>query len=162
MIYILLTVLIILFIAIVFRMINTKNIVENEYERILKKRLESAKSDVKYFEKRNNDLKIIEWQANNEFLIRKLSLFANKNQLKKELATETNIFDKEFNFNPKDIRFVGRFVDLIIFDGSSDEVEVNIYFIDVENKKNTSYRNYHQKIKKAILSSNYSWHEINV
>jgi len=70
-------------------------------------------------------------------------------------------FHKNFEFNPKDARFLGSPIDLMVFDGISDEKEqIDIYFIEV--KTGSSKLNpRQQKIRNAVREKNVYWLELN-
>lgn len=62
----------------------------------------------------------------------------------------------------KDIKFTGRFIDLIIFDGAADEQLVNIYFVDVKRQGVISKHTFKDKVASAIKNGNVSFQEINL
>ena len=62
----------------------------------------------------------------------------------------------------KDIKFVGRFIDLIIFDGSAEELEVSIYFVEILNKSHLNKNDYKVQVEKAIKNLSYNFEEINL
>jgi predicted Holliday junction resolvase-like endonuclease len=67
-------------------------------------------------------------------------------------------FHTKFPFNPKDSRFIGSPIDLIVFDGVSDELdEVTIYFVEI--KTGRGYLSSKQKkIKDAVDNNRVKWH----
>lgn len=70
-------------------------------------------------------------------------------------------FHTKFPFNPKDARFIGSPIDLIVFDGASDEEEnVTIYFVEIKTGKSRLSAK-QQKIKSAVQNREVIWHEIN-
>ncbi len=150
MIYFLIAIFTILLIVLLFRILSSNSIITNEFERLVDRKIDVLKEDIRRYENANNALKLTEWQANNEFLIRKSSVLAYNKKLSQKLAEETNIFKQNLNFNPKDIRFVGKFIDLVVFDGVAEEKEVSIYFINIKNKKGKIYDSYNSKIKNAV------------
>jgi predicted Holliday junction resolvase-like endonuclease len=64
-------------------------------------------------------------------------------------------------FNPKDARFIGSPIDLIVFDGYADKRdEIQIYLVEI--KTGTSkLTDTQKKIKASVISGNIRWAEIN-
>lgn len=69
-------------------------------------------------------------------------------------------FFKDFKFNHKDVRFIGSPIDLIVFDGLTEEKDsITIHIIEV--KTGTSKLNkVQQKIKLAVHNKHVEWHEM--
>jgi predicted Holliday junction resolvase-like endonuclease len=71
-------------------------------------------------------------------------------------------FSGVFPYNPKEARFIGSPIDLIVFDGMETDLEnITVYFIEV--KTNTSSLTPKQRaIKYAILNKRVEWRELRV
>lgn len=64
-------------------------------------------------------------------------------------------------FNPKDARFIGSPIDLIVFDGYADKRDdFTIYFVEVKTG-NSKLSKVQQNVKQAILNGQIRWAEIN-
>lgn len=64
-------------------------------------------------------------------------------------------------FNPKDARFIGSPIDLIVFDGSADKRDdLVIYFVEVKTG-NSRLTGIQQKVRDAVLNGQIRWAEIN-
>lgn len=64
-------------------------------------------------------------------------------------------------FNPKDARFIGSPIDLIVFDGSADKKdEILIYLVEIKTG-NSKLTEVQKRIKAAVLNGNIRWAEIN-
>jgi predicted Holliday junction resolvase-like endonuclease len=70
-------------------------------------------------------------------------------------------FVESFEFNPRDARFIGNPIDLIVFSGASEKKPITIIFVEV--KTGRSVLNDKQKlIRDAIDSKRVTWKEIRV
>ncbi|MBO0358081.1 hypothetical protein J0X19_09015 [Hymenobacter sp. BT186] len=70
-------------------------------------------------------------------------------------------FQKDFPFNPKEARFVGSPIDIIVFDGIDNEDIVNIYILEI--KTGSSSLNKRQRlIRDAVINKRVHWRELNV
>lgn len=70
-------------------------------------------------------------------------------------------FHINFPFNPKDVRFIGSPIDLIVFDGCSEKKDdIIIYIVEIKtgNSKMTELQ---KKIKAAVINGKIRWQEIN-
>jgi len=64
-------------------------------------------------------------------------------------------------FNPKDARFIGSPIDLIVFDGNADKRDnIIIYLVEVKTG-NSRLTEIQQKIKAAVLKGEIRWAEVN-
>ncbi len=64
-------------------------------------------------------------------------------------------------FNPRDARFLGSPIDLIVFDGYTDKrPEITIYFVEVKTGK-SKLSDGQKRIRQAVQSGNIRWAEIN-
>ena len=64
-------------------------------------------------------------------------------------------------FNPKDARFIGSPIDLLVFDGYADKKDkITVYFVEVKTGKSRLSKT-QQLIKEAILDGDIRWAEIN-
>lgn len=64
-------------------------------------------------------------------------------------------------FNPKDARFIGSPIDLIVFDGYADKRdEIQIYIVEIKTG-NSKLTEIQKKIKASVLNGNIRWAEIN-
>lgn len=64
-------------------------------------------------------------------------------------------------FNPKDARFIGSPIDLIVFDGYSDKRdEIIIYFVEIKSG-NSKLTETQKKIKESVKNAQVRWAEIN-
>jgi predicted Holliday junction resolvase-like endonuclease len=101
------------------------------------------------------------WKIENEGKIRQdavnRSYAVNLGKITEHLVP----FHTNFPFNPKDARFIGSPIDLVVFDGLSDELdEVKIYFLEIKSGKSVLSKR-QKAIKSAVLNSRIIWHEIN-
>lgn len=159
-------ILLIAFLLILYNLVNLwKNKdkrVDLELEKILNNRIRNYKNEYESTQKEIYALKFTEWKNDNEFEIRRRAIYQNRTAIAETITEELSIINNNFAFNPKDIKFVGRFIDLIIFDGASEESEVNIYFVEILNKIHLNKNDYKAQVEKAIKNRNYNFEEINL
>lgn len=67
-----------------------------------------------------------------------------------------------FCVQPKDARFIGSPVDLVVFDGLDREAVEQIVFIEVKANTSTALTKRERLIRDAILAGKVRWQEIRV
>ena len=70
-------------------------------------------------------------------------------------------FHQNFPYNPKEARFIGSPIDMIVFQGIDNEEEVTIYILEI--KTGTSSLNKRQKlVRDAVENNRVFWRELNI
>jgi predicted Holliday junction resolvase-like endonuclease len=101
------------------------------------------------------------WKIENEAKIRQdaanRSYAVNLGKITEHLVP----FHAKFPFNPKDARFIGSPIDLIVFDGlDEDKDDITIYFVEIKTgKSRLSARQ--AKIKSAVEKREIVWYPVN-
>jgi len=159
-------ILLIVFLLILFKVFNLwKNKdkrIDLEVENNINSRVKNFEYEQEKTQKEIYALKFNEWKNDNEFDIRRRAIYQSRAAIAETITEELSIINNNFAFNPKDIKFVGRFIDLIIFDGSAAESDVSIYFVEILNKSHLNKNDYKAQVEKAIKNSNYNFEEINL
>jgi predicted Holliday junction resolvase-like endonuclease len=162
MIYFLTILLVIFLVYIITNVVNKEHKIEKEINSILESRLKYTEREYQRNQEQLLDLKFKEWLSENEFDIRRTAIRQMNSHILDNISNGLSIIKNNFAFNPKDIKFTGRFIDLIIFDGAADEELVNIYFIDIDRPGIASKHNFKTKVANAIKKGNVSFQEINL
>lgn len=160
--YVLAILFVILLIYIITTVINKERSIGKEINSILESRLKYTEREYQRNQDQLLDLKFKEWLNDNEFDIRRTAISEMNSHIVDNISNELSIVKNNFAFNPKDIKFTGRFIDLIIFDGAANEELVNIYFIDIQRQGIKSRHNFKAKVANAINKGNVSFQEINL
>jgi predicted Holliday junction resolvase-like endonuclease len=162
MIYVLSILLLIFVIYLFTNIVNKNSKIEKEISSILERRLKYTESEYQKTQEQLLDLKFKEWLSDNEFDIRRTAIQKMSSFILDNISNELSIMKNNFAFNPKDIKFSGRFIDLIIFDGAANEQLVNIYFIDIRRTGIVTKHTFKNKVASAIENGNVSFQEINL
>lgn len=159
-------ILLIVFLLVLFNVFNLwKNKdkrIDLELENNINSRIRTFKYEQEKTQKEIYALKFNEWKNDNEFEIRRRAIYQSRAAIAESITEELSIINNNFAFNPKDIKFVGRFTDLIIFDGCAEESDVSIYFVEILNKSHLDKNDYKAQVENAIKKRNYSFEEINL
>lgn len=161
-IYFLLGMLAVLILVMIIYLSRSNAIVQKEIKKQLDSKLSLIKNEISEREKAKYDIILGEWQTSHEIDIRREAIAANSKQITDDIRSETSLLKDNFSFNPRDIKFIGKFIDLVVFDGAADESDVSIYFISIVKANNPSTHQHKNRVKEAICKMNYNWKEINV
>lgn len=161
-IYFLLVLLAVLILSLIIYLAQSGAIVEKTIQKKLDSRFNLIKNEIAEQEKNKYDLLLGEWQSSNEINIRREAIAANGRQITSEVWDETTLLKDSFSFNPRDIKFIGKFIDLVVFDGATEETDVSIYFISILKANNSKANTQKSKVKEAISKLKYNWQEINL
>lgn len=104
-----------------------------------------------------------EWKIENEAKIRQdainRSYSVNMGKITEHLVPFSSSFLSQFN--PKDARFIGSPIDLIVFDGCADKKDdIITYFVEIKTG-NSKLTDLQKKIKASIIKGEVRWAEIN-
>ncbi|HRQ55032.1 MAG TPA: Holliday junction resolvase-like protein [Ignavibacteriaceae bacterium] len=101
------------------------------------------------------------WKIENEAAIRQDAINRSYSVNLGKITEHLIPFHINFPFNPKDARFIGSPIDMIVFDGHSDNKEdIIIYIVEIKTG-NSKLTEIQKKIKEATINGNIRWYEIN-
>jgi len=66
----------------------------------------------------------------------------------------------QFPYNPKDARFLGTPVDLVVFDGMNDDDLSQIVFVEVKTGASAALSTRERRIRDVVRAGRVSWHEL--
>lgn len=100
------------------------------------------------------------WMQQNSSSIRADAISRSRATITGQIAEHLLPFYESFPYNPKDTRFLGSPIDLIVFDGLSNEMVAQIVFIEVKTGENRRLSARQQQIRDAIKRGKVIWREI--
>lgn len=68
----------------------------------------------------------------------------------------------EFPFNPKDVRFLGSPVDLVVFDGMSEDTLSEIVFVEIKTGASAALSTRERRIRDVVRAGHVRWHELRI
>lgn len=100
-----------------------------------------------------------QWRKQSEELIRQDAIKRSQAVVSGKVAEHLVPFMSGFDFNPRDVRFLGSPIDIIIFDGLSDGNVRKIVFGEVKNGE-SALSTRQRQVKDAIEQKKVYWEEI--
>lgn|GEM_PF-292743 len=137
--------------------VNTK--VKDQFEGWQKSEIERIKNEQRDIAKQEAEILFNQWKESNSKQIRSDAIQKSKAVIAGKITEHFVPFLPDFNFNPKDARFMGSPIDLIVFDGLDDETLRDIWFIEVKTGASALSKRQRQ-IRDAVQGQRVKWLEI--
>lgn len=122
---------------------------EEECEKIRREQAEIAK--------REAVTQLDEWKFKTERTIRDDAVNRSQSVTLGKVTEHLIPYLPEFNYNPKDVRFFGDPIDLIVFDGLNDGYVKEIVFIEVKTGKGAHLSQKQRHIRDAVSNRPVRW-----
>lgn len=100
-----------------------------------------------------------EWAAKEEVRIRQDAIQRSEAVIKGKITEHLMPFFPEFKYDPKDARFIGTPVDLIVFDGLSEGTLKQVVFIEVKTGKGAQLTG-RERLVRDCVSAGKIGHEV--
>ncbi len=90
------------------------------------------------------------WKTREEEAIRADAIRRSESVTRGKMTEHLIPFFPDFPYNPKDARFLGSPVDLIVFDGLSDEKVTGIVFVEIKASRNPSLSRREREVRDCV------------
>jgi len=130
---------------------------ENEKKRFEEWRERELKSEAEKMAK----ILFEDWKTRYEESIRRDAIERSKSVIVGKVSEHLAPFLPNFKYNPKDVRFIGSPVDLIVFDGLDEGELRKIVFVEVKSGK-SSLSKRERMIRDCIRKGKIEWEELRI
>lgn len=134
-----------------------------EFEKFKKLETEKIQKEAENQSLKAASVLLQKWKIENEAKIRQDAINRSYSVNLGKITEHLVPFHQSFlsQFNPKDARFIGSPIDLIVFDGYADKKdEIQVYLVEIKTG-NSKLTEIQRKIKESVLNGNIRWAEIN-
>ncbi|SHJ81916.1 Predicted secreted endonuclease [Hymenobacter daecheongensis DSM 21074] len=101
------------------------------------------------------------WKTKYEMFYRQDAINRSQSVILGKVTEHLIPFHQNFPFNPKEARFIGSPIDMIVFEGIENEDVVDIYILEIKTGK-SSLSKRQRLIRDAVENDRVSWRELNV
>ena len=101
------------------------------------------------------------WRIENEQSIRADAIRRSAAVVSGKVTEHLAPYMGAFPYNPKDVRFLGTPVDLIVFDGMSQDAITEIIFLEIKSLSSTLTTR-ERRIRDAVIAKRVAWKEFRV
>lgn len=102
-----------------------------------------------------------EWKVTYEAGIRADAIMRSQAVIAGKVTENIVPYMPVFPYNPKDVRFIGSPVDLIVFDGAAEGRLREVVFLEVKTGS-SSLNQIQRQIRDAVLAGRVEWRELRV
>lgn len=149
--WVIIILLIIVLIYLFWQYSELKGDIESRARNIFE-RWRSIESDAQAYEKAK--LLFQNWIQQEEGKIRQDAIKRSESVIKGKITEHLIPFFPDFGYNPKDARFIGTPIDLVVFDGLSEGSMKKIIFIEVKTGKTASLSTREKLIRDCVENKN--------
>lgn len=101
------------------------------------------------------------WKIKYEMFYRQDAINRSQSVILGKVTEHLIPFHQNFPFNPKEARFIGSPIDMIVFDGIENEDIVDIIILEIKTGKSTLSKR-QRLIRDAVENGRVTWRELNV
>lgn len=101
------------------------------------------------------------WKIKYEMFYRQDAINRSQSVILGKVTEHLIPFHQNFPFNPKEARFIGSPIDMIVFDGIDNEDVVDIYILEIKTG-NSSLNKRQRLIRDAVINKRIHWSELNL
>ena len=110
--------------------------------------------------KEKAELLFRDWMQQEEKRIREDAIKRSEAVVTGKVTEHLIPFFPDFKYNPKNVRFIGTPIDLIIFDGLSEGEVKNIVFVEVKTGKTANLSTRERQVRDCVQNKNVIWEKI--
>lgn len=125
------------------------------------KEYDAVKSQESEVADREAQVKLAEWKVASESGIRADAIQRSRSVTVGKVTEHVVPYLPEFDYNPKDARFIGSPVDFVVFDGLDENAVKQVVFIEVKTGSGSLTKRERQ-VRDAVLAKNVAWVEMRV
>ena len=107
--------------------------------------------------KEKAELLFQDWMQQEEKRIREDAIKRSEAVVTGKVTEHLIPFFPDFKYNPKNVRFLGTPVDLVIFDGLSEGEVKNIVFVEVKTGKTANLSTRERQVRDCVQNKNVIW-----
>jgi predicted Holliday junction resolvase-like endonuclease len=103
-----------------------------------------------------------EWKSSSELAIRNDAIQRSQSVILGKVTEHLVPYLPTFTFNPKDARFIGSPIDILVFDGMDEGELREIVFIEVKTGPTAALTKRERQIRDAVRTGRIQWREVRV
>jgi predicted Holliday junction resolvase-like endonuclease len=135
---------------------------QQQYESWRVREIEAIHQQQRDIAAREASVALQQWKNENELLIRSDAIGRSQSVIVGKVTEHLIPYLPDFKFNPKDARFVGSPIDLMVFDGLDEGELRNIFFIEVKTGASSSLNSRQRQIRDAVQAGRVKWIELRI
>ena len=131
------------------------------YESWRERDLVQVRHDIERAERQNALSKLQEWKIETEVAIRQDALARSAYVTIGKVSEHIAPYMPDFPYNPKDARFIGSPIDLLVFDGCDEGFVQQVVFLEIKSG-NSRMSPRQKQVRDAVLEGRVVWREMRI
>lgn len=140
---------------------NIERAARERYERWRASDLRRVVEEQKEVARREAQAELEQWRNRSETAIRQDAVDRSRAVIVGKVTEHVTPWIPAFPYNPKDARFIGSPVDMIVFDGCDEDDVRRIIFLEIKTN-NSALTARQRQIRDAVLAKRVEWRELRV
>ena len=132
-----------------------------QFDEFKKKELDDLKNILTQSAEKSALAELEIWKVKNEAYYRQDAINRSQSVILGKVTEHLIPFQSSFPFNPKEARFIGSPIDIIVFDGIDNEDIVNIHILEIKTGS-SSLSKRQRLIRDAVMNKRVHWLEISI
>ena len=133
---------------------------KQQYESWRIKEIEAIRQEQRDIATREARVTLDNWKVESESFFRSDAIGRSQSVIVGKVTEHLVPYLPQFRFNPKDARFMGSPIDIIVFDGLDEGELRDIYFVEVKTGSSASLSSRQRQIRDAVMSGRVKWIEL--
>ena len=135
---------------------------ENRYSYWRSNELERERKTIEFSMRSHFQGELEQWKIQNENHFRQDAIKRSKAVIIGKVTEHVAPYFTDFPYNPKEVRFIGTPIDLIVFKNiESEDDEVEVHFVEIKTN-NSSLSLKQRLIRDAVYSGRVHWRELRI
>ncbi len=142
--------------------VNMHDRVHEKYRAWVDSESQSIRSQQLDLARREAAAALEEWKSSSELTIRNDAIQRSQAVILGKVTEHLVPYLPTFMFNPKDARFIGSPIDMLVFDGMDEGELREIVFIEVKTGPTAALTKRERQIRDAVCAGRVKWREVRV
>ena len=133
---------------------------KQQYDNWRTREIEAIRQEQREIALREAGVVLDKWKSETESFFRTDAVDRSRSVIVGKVTEHLIPFQPDFKFNPKEARFIGSPIDLLVFDGLDDGELRNVFFIEVKTGASAALSTRQRQIRDAIQAGRVKWIEL--
>jgi predicted Holliday junction resolvase-like endonuclease len=134
---------------------------KEQFDRWRQAELQRIEAEQRSVARREAQAELDQWVNSKEATIRQDAIERSRSVIIGRVTEHMTPWLPSFPYNPKDARFIGSPIDMIVFDGSDAERLSRIVFIEIKTNS-SALSNRQKQVRDAIQAGRVEWRELRI
>jgi len=142
--------------------VNIQNKAQELYQAWVLRESDLIRANEREIASREASTRLEQWRYESEIAIRNDAIQRSHSVILGKVTEHLVPYMPDFPFNPKDVRFVGSPIDLVVFDGMDKDNLRQVVFVEVKTGASAALTKRERRIRDVISTGHVKWMEMRI